>query len=104
MNDIIDTWTEEIKDRCKNQNIDIEDCLIMFQRNQTYFNGEEISGFSESENGRWMCIPVYNDKISDMSGEYVYTPQCFEIKDKITTYLSNGYMTTLTTIWLLRNP
>ena len=46
MNDIIDTWTEEIKDRCKNQNIDIEDCLIMFQRNQTYFNGEEISGFS----------------------------------------------------------
>lgn len=104
MNSIIDTWTEEIKERCKNQNIKTEDCLIMFQRNQTYFNGEEISGFSESKDGRWMCIPVYNGEISAMSDEYVYTPQCFEIKDKMTTYLSNGFMSTLTTIWLLMNP
>ncbi len=73
MNSIIDTWTEEIKERCKNQNINTEDCLIMFQRNQTYFNGEEISGFSESKDGRWMCIPVYNEEISTMSDEYVYT-------------------------------
>lgn len=104
MSSIIDTWTEEIRERCKNQNISTEDCLIMFQRNQTYFNGEEISGFSESKDGRWMCIPVYNDEISAMSDGYVYTPQCFEIKDKMTTYLSNGSMSTLTTIWLLRNP
>lgn len=104
MDSIIDTWTNEIRERCKNQNIDTEDCLIMFQRNQTYFNGEKISGFSESKDGRWMCIPVYNDEISNMSDEYVYTPQCFEIENKMTTYLSNGSMSTLTTIWLLRNP
>lgn len=104
MNSIIDTWTDEIKERCKNQNIKTEDCLIMLQRNQTYFNGEEISGFSESKDGRWMCIPVYNEEISAMSDEYVYTPQCFEIKDKMTTYLSNGFMSTLTTIWLLMSP
>lgn len=104
MNSIIDTWTEEIRERCKNQNINTEDCLIMFQRNQTYFNGEEISGFSESKDGRWMCILVYNEEISAMSDEYVYTPQCFEVKDKMTTYLSNGSMSTLTTIWLLMNP
>lgn len=95
MNNIVDTWIKEIKDRCKNQNIDIKDCLIMFQRNQTYFNGEEIYNFSESKDGKWMRVPVYNDKPSYMS---------FEIKDKMTTYLSNGYMQTLTTIWLLKEP
>lgn len=104
MNSIIDTWTEEIKERCKNQNIKTEGCLIMFQRIQTYFNGEEISRFSESKDGRWMYIPVYNEEISAMSDEYVYTPQCFEIKDKMTTYLSNGVMSTLTTVWLLMSP
>lgn len=104
MNDIIDTWTEEIKDRCKNQNIDIDNCLIMFQRIRAYINGKEISSFSESEDGKWMNILIYNDEIYDMSGEYVYTPQHFEIKDKMTTYLSNGYISTLTTIWLLKSP
>ncbi len=68
----------------------------MFQRNQTYFNGKEISGFSESKDGKWVCIPVYNDEISGMGNEYAYTPKCFEIKNKMTTYLSNGSMTTLT--------
>lgn len=92
MDNIVTKWLEEIKDRCKEQNIDTEDCLIMFQRNQTYFNGEEISGYTESKDGRWMCIPVYDDK------------QYFEIKDKMTTYLSNGYMWMLTTIWLLMRP
>lgn len=104
MDNIVTKWIEEIKDRCRQQNIDIGDCLIMFQRNQTYFNGEEISGYTESKDGRWMCIPVYDDELSSCYGEYVYSPQCFEIKDKMTTYLSNGYMWTLTTIWLLMRP
>lgn len=92
MDNIVTKWIEEIKDRCRQQNIDTEDCLIMFQRNQTYFNGEEISGYTESKDGRWMHISVYDDE------------QCFEIKGKMTTYLSNGNMWALTTIWLLMRP
>lgn len=104
MDNIVTKWLEEIKDRCKQQNIDTKDCLIMFERNQAYLNGEEISGYTESKDGRWMCIPVYDDELSSCYGGYAYSPQCFEIKDKMTTYLSNGYMTTLTTIWLLMRP
>lgn len=96
-----DKWLEEIKDRCKEQHIDISDCYIMYSRNETYFNGEIIHSFTESKDGKWICIPVYDDENSNAYGDYVYSPQCFEIKDKMTTYLSNGYMNTLTTIWLL---
>lgn len=102
MDKIVNAWIEEIENRCRNQSIDTEGCFIMFQRNKTYFNGEVISGFSESKDGRWMCIPVYDEELSDMADGYVYSPQCFEIKDKMTTFLSNGVMKTLTTIWLLR--
>lgn len=104
MNNIVNTWIDEIEKRCKNHNIDIEDCLIMFKGNQTYLNGETISGFSESRDGRWMCVPVYDEELSDIVDEYVYSPQCFEIKNKMNTYLSNGGMIILTTIWILRKP
>lgn len=96
-----DKWLEEIINRCKDQNIDISDCYIMFFRNQAYFNGEILNSFTESKDGKWICIPVYDDENSNTYGDYVYSPQCFEIKDKMTTYLSDGYMNTLTTIWFL---
>lgn len=104
MDNIIIKWLEEIKSRCKEQNIDTDGCLIMFERNQTYLNGEEVSGYAESKDGRWMCVPIYNDEFSSCYDGYVYSPQCFEIKDKMTTYLSNGSMWTLTTVWLLMQP
>lgn len=94
-------WLEEIKQRCKNQNIDISDCYILFARNQAYFEGELIAGVTESKDGKWICIPVYDEEISNACGEYMYSPQCFEIKRKFTTYLSNGTMSALTTVWLL---
>ena len=102
--ELVCRWTQEILDRCKEQNIDTGNCLIMFQRDSTYFNGEPISGYTESKDGRWMCVPIYNEEQSDLCGGYVYTPQCFEIKNKMTTYLSNDTMTKLSTIWLLYEP
>ena len=96
-----DKWLEEIKNRCEEQNINISDCYIMYARNEVWFNGEIVRGFTESQDGRWICIPVYDDENSNAYGDYVYSPQCFEIKEKMKTYLSDGYMHTLTTIWLL---
>lgn len=99
--DLVQQWINEIENRCKNQGIDTSDCYIMFARNQIWFNGECITGVSESKDGRWVCIPVYNDEASNVYGDYVYSPQCFEVKEKLTIYLSNGTISTLTTVWLL---
>ena len=99
--EIIQQWKTEIENRCKAQGIDLSDCYIMFQRNQTWFNGECITGYTESRDGRWICIPVYDDEASNTYGEHVYSPQCFEVKKKLQTYLSNGTMSTLTVVWLL---
>lgn len=101
---MIEKWLEEIKERCKKQNIDVEDCHILFAMNRFYFDGEEITGCSESKDEKWVCIPMYDDELSMVSGEYEYSPQCFEVKQKMTTYLSNGSMWSLVTIWLLYKP
>lgn len=34
----------------------------------------------------------------------IYTPQYFEIRQEMTTYLCNGSMWSLTNIWLLEHP
>lgn len=104
MDSIVYKWEKEIRNRCKKQNLNIENCIIMFSINDTYFNGERISGYSESKDGRWICIPILNERESDFYGEYVYSPQCFEIRQEMTTYLSNGSMWSLATIWLLECP
>lgn len=104
MESIVYEWEEEIRNRCIKQNIDIDNCIIMFAMNSTYFNGERISGYSKSKDDRWMCVPILNEVESDFYGEYVYSPQCFEIRQEMTTYLSNGSMLSLATIWLLERP
>lgn len=99
--DIVHKWFEEIRTRCKEQDIDTNDCYILLARNEIWFNEEKVTGVAESKDGRWICIPVYDDEASNVYGDYVYSPQCFEVKEKLTTYLSNGSMNTLTTVWLL---
>ncbi len=95
---------EEIKNRCIEQNIDIDGCYIMFVRNGVYFEGEKITGYTESKDEKWVCIPMYDDELSMISDGYEYSPQCFEVKQKMTTYLLCGSMWSLTTIWLLHKP
>lgn len=94
-------YIDEIKKRCKEQGIDIADKRILISRYGIYLDGESIDGYTESKDGRFICVPVYDDERSNMTGQYEYKPQCYEIADKFSTYLSNGYMSTLSTIWLL---
>ena len=95
-------WENGIRQRYKEQEIDISDCYLMISCGGTYFAGESISGWNESKNGRWICIPVYDDEASSLSGKYEYSPQCFEVEKKFQTYLSDGSMLVLSDIWCLR--
>lgn len=97
-------WTEEIVERCKAQEVDVDNCYIVVQRGNTYFNGEPISGYTESKDGKWLCIPVNDEKLSDICGSYEYMPQCFEIRSKMETYLTDGCWSVLSTVWILEIP
>lgn len=100
--DIAFQFLEEIERRCKANNIDTSDCYIMFARNQFWLGTTEVSGVAESKDGRWVCVPI-RDSEDDyfLYGSCLYYPQCFEVKKKFETYLSDGYMSVLTTVWLL---
>ena len=92
-------WYDEILSKLSEQGIDTSDCYLMFNRGSTYFNGGFIDGVTESKDGRFICIPVKDE--DEIFGGYSYRPQCFEIKNKFTTYISDGMMSVLSTIWLL---
>lgn len=72
MDSIVYKWEEEIRDRFRKQSIDIENCIIMFPMNDIYFNGERISGYSFSKDGRWICVPILNEEETDFYEEYIY--------------------------------
>lgn len=100
--DKIFEWEEEIHQRCLEQNIDITDCYILFNIGGAfYFAGEIITGISESKDGKWICIPVHDEEAEECYDEYIYKPQCFEVRSILSTYLSTGSMIKLATIWCL---
>lgn len=95
-------WEEEIRQRCIEQNIDITGCHILFNIGSSfYFLGEKITGISESKDGKWICIPIHDEDAEECYGEYMYKPQCFEVRFALSTYLSTGSMIKLATIWCL---
>lgn len=95
-------WDNEIRDRCKKNNIDIDDCYVMFNRcGETFFCGHKIPDYAESTDERWICIPVEDEDVEIVHGDYSYKPKCFEIRHKLSTYLSNGIMDVLTYVWIL---
>lgn len=95
-------WDSEIKDRCRRENIDIDNCYVMFNRGgDVFFCGEPISSYSESKDERWVCVPVEDEEMEIIFGEYIYKPKCFEVRHRLTTYLSNGYISILTDVWIL---
>lgn len=98
------TLLKEVENRCKEQGIDTEDCLLLIEGRGIYFCGEKISSYTESKDGRWVCIPLYDEENSLVYGSAVYEPICLEIKKKISTYIEYGDWITLTTIWLLYKP
>lgn len=95
-------WEELIRNRCRKQDIDIDNCYVAFNIGYgIYFCGNIVDGFTESKDERWICIPVEDEELEILTGEYMYKPQCFEVRHKMKTWLSNGSMTVLTTVWIL---
>ena len=95
-------WEEEIRQRCIKQNIDVTDCYILFNIGSSfYFAGEKITGISESKDRKWICIPIHDEDAEECFGEYIFKPQCFEVRLVVSTYLSTGSMIKLVTIWCL---
>lgn len=73
----------EILKRCKKQGIDTKNCHVYLKPN--HLDGELCLEGTISQDGLWMCIPTkkYNYDFDD----YIYVPECYEIKEKFTTYL-----------------
>lgn len=95
-------WEEEIQKRCNEQNIDIDDCYFLFNVGGSYFLlGERVTGVSISKNKKWVCVPVYDEGAEVQHGEYIYKPQCFEVRLILSTYLTAGSMIKLSTILIL---
>lgn len=87
----------EFLKRCKEQNIDIENCHIYMSNN--LFDGIQCLKPTLSQDGKWLCIPIreYDNCFED----YTYIPHCFEIKEKLQTYLSSDSMWRLIDIYIL---
>ena len=89
---------EEALERFKKQGIDVSDKIILVGNS---INGEQISGYSISEDKRWICIPIYDEEWSDFTGGYEYKPECYEIDEMYEAYFGNE-MLRLTNIIILK--
>jgi len=95
-------WYLELRDRLRKENINIEDKhLLTLGIDGCCLNGDHISGISFSKDRRWVCLPMYNEEFDIMSdGEYRFSPQCFEVIEKCSTFLGSGLIVN-TDIYLL---
>lgn len=89
---------EDILKRCKEQGIDTTDCHVYIVEPST-LDGNVCSKGTLSQDKRWIClaekeyVPIIDD--------YTNVPVCYEIKDKFSTYVSNGCMYYLVEFYLL---
>ncbi len=103
--DLLDWKYGQAVKRLREAQINIDDRHILI--NASSLDGEPVDGLSFSQDGRWVCIPVFDESALNFIGnlkddKYPYKPQCFEIVEGYSTYLSNGEMSYLTEIRLLR--
>ncbi len=103
--DLLDWKYEQVAKRLREAQINIDDKRILI--NASSLDGEPISGVSFSKDERWVCVPVSDEYAlnfidSSNNEKYPYKPQCFEVVESYSTYLSNGVMSYLTEIRLLR--
>lgn len=80
----------EIQERCKEQGIDTEGCLIYLRPNN--LNGNYCLKGTLSHDEFWMCIPEFDEAASAFVGEEVYIPTCYEVKNSFKTYLKSDSM------------
>lgn len=69
---------------------------------ESSLNGEPISGVCISSDGNWACLPVHDEEGEEISGEYMYRPQCFEVMVHYNMWVSNDSMAYRVDVRLLR--
>ena len=88
---------QEIINRCKEQCIDIEGCHVYIDG--VSFDDKMCMKGTLSQDEEWICIPIlYYDESLDME---IYYPKCFQIKEKLQTYLKSDSMWKLREIYIL---
>ena len=87
--------------RFAEQNINVDGKFILVDN---LLNGEPISGYTMSKDKRWICCPVHNEEFSNVTGNYEYSPQCFEVEDIYNTFLGDGDILHQTKVIVLKRP
>jgi len=86
------TAYEQVLEKFKNENINVDNYDIFIIGKGYTFNGESINGFTFSKNKDWICLPILDEESSAYSGGYCYKPICLEIEDMYECYVGSGMM------------
>ena len=91
----------QIMQRCTEQGISTDGYSVLID--SSVLNGEQIEGVCFSADKRFVCVPVHDEELEAMSGQYCYRPQCFEIVEQFETWVYNGSTSFYVQISLLKN-
>ena len=92
---------DEVIKRCKEQGIILDGKLLLVERYRPTLDGNVIPSYKLSRDKRWVCIPTRDVYGEEMHGCYGYYPECYEVEGRYSTYVGNGFMSVLTTIYVL---
>jgi len=91
----------QIMQRCAEQGVSTDGYSVLID--SSVLNGEQIEGVCFSTDKRFVCVPVHDEELEAMSGQYCYRPQCFEVVAQFETWVSNGTMSFRVLVSLLKN-
>jgi hypothetical protein len=91
---------KDVLHRLDEQKIDHKNKDILIGRNGWSLNGVSIDGLTFSKDEKWVCLPVYDEEGSNMSGGYEYKPQCYKVDSQYATYTGDCLLVA-TSIYLL---
>lgn len=84
---------EDVKRRLHEQGIKTDGKKIFIESCGATLEGESVKGYKFSEDLNWLCVPVYDDEISALAGEYVCSPQCFEVVEMLEGFVgTDGWL------------
>lgn len=86
------TAYEQVLEKFKNQNINIDNHYLLIIGKGYTFNGDNISSFTFSKDKNWVCLPVLDEESTAFSGSLCHKPVCFEIEDEYECYIGNGML------------
>ncbi len=88
----MNTVYEQVLEKFKNENINIDNYYILIIGRDYSFNGDKIGSFSISKDKQWVCLPVIDEESTAFFGSYLYKPMCFEIEDEYECYVGSGML------------